>query len=183
MKRVAWCAVLAAAIAASGCSKKENASGERAATGAGDAMAAVDAAAPEDAATAAAATKAATLAGKYSLSPGTMYIPETKDWSRVKQATDEPSKLVGEGTLTLTIDAEGRVSGTIDSGPAAPAVLDGSLVGDEVRANVRRQTPSDQGLTGTLEGSRSGTRAKGTLSLAESNAAIVRHGTFEVEKK
>ena len=43
-----------------------------------------------------------------------------------------------------------RVSGTIDSGPAAPAIIDGSVVDGEIRGNVRRKDPADDGLTGTL---------------------------------
>jgi hypothetical protein len=121
----------------------------------------------------------ATYEGTYALTPGSYYVPEHKDYAGVKQAKDDPSKHVGNGTLALSIEGE-RVTGTIDTGPASPAVIDGSIVDGEIRATVRRKTPDD-GLTGTLTAhEKDGT---GALSLAESNAAIVREGKLSLQKK
>lgn len=127
--------------------------------------------------------KAASYSGTYSLTPAPMYIPATKDWNNVKQAKDDPSKHVGEGKLSLEVDANGRVSGTLDAGPAAPAVIDGSLVNGEIRGVVRRKDPADEGLTGTFVGTLSGDEVSGTIALAESNAAIVREGKLSLRKK
>ena len=69
------------------------------------------------------------------------------------------------------------------SGPAAPAVIDGALMGSEIRGNVRRKTLTDDGLTGTLVAKLSGDTVEGTLSLAEANAAIVRDGKLSLKKK
>ncbi|HVJ91540.1 MAG TPA: hypothetical protein VM580_17175 [Labilithrix sp.] len=126
---------------------------------------------------------AASFAGSYSVAPATLYIPATKDYEKVKQRADDPTKHVGEGTLSLSVDADGRVSGTIETGPAGPAVIDGQRLDDEIRGNVRRQDPGDNGLTGTLVGKVSGDSVEGKVSLAEANAAIVREGKFSLKKK
>ncbi len=112
-----------------------------------------------------------------------MYIPDTKDYARVKQAPDDPAKHVGEGTITLAVDAEGIVSGTIDSGPAAPAIVEGRVIDGELRGNVRRKDPADSGLTGTLVATQAGGAVEGKLSLAESSAAVVREGKLSLKKK
>ena len=125
---------------------------------------------------------AATYSGKYSVSPASYYIPTSKDWSSVKQAKDDPTKHVGDGTLTLVVDGEGKVTGTIDSGPAGPAVIEGSVIDGEPRGFIRRKDPGDQGLTGTFTAMASGNTAEGKLSLAEASAAIVREGKFSLEK-
>lgn len=127
--------------------------------------------------------KATSYAGTYSVAPGSIYIADTKEFERVKQAKDDPSKHVGEGAISLEVSADGRVSGTIDSGPAAPAVIDGLLTGTDLRGNVRRKDPKDDGLTGTLVATVNGGSVQGELSLAEAHAAIVRAGKVSLEKK
>lgn len=126
---------------------------------------------------------AASYGGTYSVAPASFYIPAAKDYASVKQVKDDPSKHVGDGALTVGIAADGRVSGTIDAGPAGPAVIDGMKVGDEIRGTVRRKDPSDDGLTGTLSGKVSGDAIEGTLALAEAHAAIVREGKFTLKKR
>jgi hypothetical protein len=127
--------------------------------------------------------EAASYAGSYTLAPAALHIPESKDYAHVKQAKDDPSKLVGPGTLSLTVGADGRVRGEIDSGPASPSEIDGSLVDGEVRGIVRRKTPSDNGLTGTLVAKLAGEQGEGKLSLAEGNAALLREGAFTLKRK
>jgi hypothetical protein len=141
--------------------------------------AAVSASAAPSASASAAPSAHAAYEGTYTLAPASYYVPEHKDYAGVKQAKDDPAKHVGNGALTLTIEG-GRVSGSIDSGPVSPAIIDGALVDGEIRATVRRKTPDD-GLTGTLTArEKDGT---GALSLAESNAAIVREGKLTLKKK
>lgn len=136
-----------------------------------------------DAEGAATTRQAASYEGTYTLAPATMYIPETKDYARVKQAPDDPQKHVGEGTLALEVDADGVLTGTIDSGPAAPAIVEGRLIDGELRGNVRRKDPADHGLTGTLIAKPTGGAVEGELALAESSAAIVRDGKLSLKKK
>jgi hypothetical protein len=120
--------------------------------------------------------------GTYTLVPSSLHIPDSKDYAHVKQAKDDPSKHVGDGTLTLHVEGD-RVSGSIDTGPASLALIDGTLIGEEIRGNVRRKTPSDDGLTGTIVAKLASDGAAGSLSLAESNAAILREGKVSLKKK
>ena len=136
-----------------------------------------------DAGSAKPAGEATAYAGTYSLSPGTYYIPSAKDYGSVKQAKDDPTKHVGEGTLSLAVDADGKVTGTIDTGPAAPGVVEGSIIDGEIRGFIRRKDPKDQGLTGTFTAKAAGDAVDGKLALAEANAAIVREGKLSLKKK
>lgn len=127
---------------------------------------------------------ASAFAGTYNLAPAPLFIHESKDYANVKQAKDDPSKNVGEGTMVLSIDGSGKVTGTVDTGPASPAVIDGTVLeGGEVRGVVRRKTPADDGLTGTFIGKVAGDAITGKLSLAEANAAILRAGDATLKKK
>lgn len=134
------------------------------------------------AATTATATAGGSFKGSYTAKPAALYIPaDNKDYASVKQAKSDDTTLVGDGTLALAIAGD-RVTGTIDSGPASPAVIDATLAGDEVRGTVRRKTPEDQGLTGVIVGKLEGGKVTGTLTLAEGNAAILRDATFTASK-
>jgi hypothetical protein len=162
------------ALGISGCSKPE----ERAGTPTpAKAAASVSSAAASSAPRATSSASEASYAGTYSLAPGSVYIPTSKEFSGARVAKDEPSKLVGEGALTLTIDAQGRLRGTIDSGPLSPAILEGStLEGDALRGTIRRRDPSDEGLTGTFVGNRVGSKVEATLFVADATAVLVRTG-------
>lgn len=124
---------------------------------------------------------AAAWTGTYTLAPAKMYISDTKDFERVKQVKDDPTQHVGDGTLSIDVGADGRVTGTIDAGPASPAIIDGSVVDGEIRCTVRRKTIADNGLTGTFTAKSTG--EDGKLALAEANAAIVREGKVTLKKK
>lgn len=126
---------------------------------------------------------ASSYSGTYSLSPGRLHIPDAKDYAGVKQAKDDPSKHVGEGVLSLAVDSDGRVRGTIDSGPASPALIDGTLVQGQIRGTIRRKDPRDEGLTGTLEGKVTADIVDGELALSEASAAIVRQGKLSLKKR
>jgi hypothetical protein len=126
---------------------------------------------------------AASYGGTYTLAPGTIYINAGKDYAHVKQAKDDPAKHVGAGTLSIAVAADGKVSGSVESGPASPATIDGALVDGEIRGNVRRTTTSDDGLTGTLVGKITGASGAGTMTLADANASIVRDGPITLTRK
>ena len=139
-------------------------------------------AAPKAAASGSAATAAssgAAYAGTYSLTPAAFYIPDTSGWNGVKQVKDDPAKDMGDGAFSLAVDPTGKVTGAIHSGPASPAVIDGQLVGDEIRGNIRRKTPSDDGLTGTIVATPAG---EGKMALADANSAIVREAKLTLKK-
>lgn len=176
--------LLAGALA--GCPKSESDANKAApsatASAAGPASPDADAGAPPDA-NAKPAGQGASFGGSYKIAPGLMYIPETKDYGNVKQVKDDPEKHVGEGTLTLEVAADGKITGTVDTGPAAPGLVDGSVIEGELRGVIRRKEPKDDGLTGTFIATRSADAVEGRLSLADTNAAIVREGTFSLKKK
>jgi hypothetical protein len=126
--------------------------------------------------------KAVTYAGKYTVSAGKMYVPDQKDWSSVKFKNDE-TKMLGDGELVLSVDGQGRVSGSTEAGPLGASVLDGISDGTTLTATVRRKDPSDEGLTGTLVAKIAGDALDGTMKLAEANAAVVREAKVDLKAK
>ncbi len=134
--------------------------------------------------TTAGATKsgASSFKGKYTVAAGTMYVPEAKDWAAVKWKNDD-TKLLGDGELSLAVDAEGRVTGSSEGGPLGAAVIEGKSDGHTLAATVRRKDPTDDGLTGTLLATVTGDKVDGTMKLSEFTAAVVRTATFSVAKK
>lgn len=182
MKISAYCTFLGLSLATlAGCDDKnktapEPSASSATATSAAPAASAAPSAKPVD-------PKIGAWSGAYTLAAAELSIPsDNKDYKGVKQAKDDPSKLMGDGKIDLTIDAEGKVAGTVE-GAAGPAVIDGSVVGDEIRGNVRRKDPKDNGLTGTLFAKIAGGAAEGKLALSEGNAAIVREAKVELKKK
>lgn len=187
MKNHALYMLLAATLAVAGCDDKNKTPAPAPAPSGSVATPATSgsAAAPAGSASAkgADAKVGSAWSGPYTLAAATLSIPtENKDYAGVKQAKDDPSKLMGEGQIELTVDGTGKVVGTIEGG-AGPAVVDGSVVGEEIRGTVRRKNPKDDGLTGTITAKIAGDAAEGKLSLSESNAAIVREAKIVLKKK
>ncbi len=129
-----------------------------------------------------ASMKAVSYAGKYTVSAGTMYVPDQKDWSSVKFKNDE-TKMLGDGEIALSVDGQGRVSGSTEAGPLGASVLEGISDGTTLTATVRRKDPSDEGLTGTLVAKIAGEALDGMMKLAESNAAVVREAKVDAKAK
>jgi hypothetical protein len=86
---------------------------------------------------------------------------------------------LGEGTLTLSVDAGGRVSGAID-GPLGPATIDGLAADRALTATIARKDPSDRGFTGTLSGTIEDAKATGTMNVTLGEASVVRTVTFSL---
>lgn len=118
----------------------------------------------------------------FALAPAKLYIPDSKDWSGTKQAKSDDAKLVGEGKMSLEVNATGRVSGATEDGPLGAAVIDGRLDDGTLRATLRRKDPSDEGLTGTLFASVTGDKLEGTMELADGTAASVREAKVSGSK-
>lgn len=130
------------------------------------------------------AIAAAAYEGKYTATPGALYIPsENKDYTGVKQAKDDGTKMVGDGTLSLAVDGTGKVTGTIDSGPAQGSLVDGTVEGDKLTGTVRVKSPNTDGLHGSLLGKVGGDGIEGTMTLADSNASVLRDVKFSASKK
>ena len=142
-------------------------------------------AAPQASASAAPAAAApASYAGTYSAAPGTLSLPtDDKEYKGVKQAKEDGTKYVGDGAFSLTVDPAGRVTGTIDSGPAAPALIAGEVVDGALNGTIRRKDVGDEGLTGTILGKVAGGSVEGTMKLADANALVLREAKFTAKKK
>lgn len=135
------------------------------------------------AATAAGAAHAgATYTGKYTVTAGTMYVPNEKDWASVKFKNDD-TKMLGDGEMTLNVDSSGKVAGTTEAGPLGASIIDGRIDNGLLTATIRRKDVTDDGLTGTLVATVAGDVLAGTMNLAESNAAVVRVAKLEAKKK
>ena len=187
---------LALATALGGCSKSSTsdgsgapASGERAEAGAaspaGSAVTS-SAGAEAGAAPASPASPGATAGSftvKYTLAPATMYIAVDEKGKPQAKFTNDEAKYLGEGTLSLTIGPDGRVTGTSAGGPLGDAIANGFASGSALSATILRKDPEDGGLTGTLVATISGDKIEGTMKLAESNAAVVREAKVSGAKK
>jgi hypothetical protein len=185
MRRAAVMVVVGILLA---CGKKSGSASDASDTSVATVVSASPSAVPSAAASTAASSStssgtSASFTGSYTLAPGQLHIPDSKDYAHVKQAKDDPSKLVGPGTLTLNVTAEGKVTGEMETGPAAPALISGSVVDGEIRGFVRRKTPSDDGLTGTIVAKVAGAGGEGKLTLAEGNASILREGNVTLSAK
>jgi hypothetical protein len=180
MTRGALVLAMLALSALTGCPKSKETSagdagaGQPAASASASASASGSGSATASASASAAATGAPTeWAVKYTITPGTLYIPDGKDWSHTK-FKNEPDKYLGAGSLTLTVEPSGRVTGTSEGPPLGEAILDGHREGDALTATVRRKDPGDFGLTGTLDAKIAGDKLEGTMNLADTHAEAVR---------
>jgi hypothetical protein len=165
------------ALAACGKTAKNDAPPDPSAAGASSAFIA-SSAVPEAAAPKAAAT---TWSLKYTLAPADMYVSE-QDKKSVHFKND-PDKYVGDGTISLTVQPDGQVTGASDAPPLGPTLIAGLVHDGELTATVRRTNPSDEGLTGTITAKIAGDKLDGTAKLAESNAAVVREAKISGTKK
>ena len=125
-------------------------------------------------------------AGSYKSEPGTLYVPTEvangKDWKAVKWRGDLSNAGLGDGPMTLAVDATGRVSGSLE-GPLGPALINGQLAEGKLTATITRKNPSDGGFVGTLVGSVEGDKVTGTLKLSQRAASVIRSATFSAAKK
>jgi hypothetical protein len=177
----AWAASLVVVLAL-GCGKKATTDGPPAASGSAAPRASAAASGASAAASSAAPTKTAEWAVTYKTTAGTLYIPDAKDWASAKFKNDE-SKYLGEGTLSLAVDSAGVVTGSSEGGPLGATVIQGFVDKGVLSATVRRKTPSDDGLTGTIIARTSDDKLEGSMKLAEANAAVVRDGTITAKRK
>jgi hypothetical protein len=158
-----------------GCSKPSAAPSEGAASAAPAPSAApAQSAAPEP-------PKPSTWSGEYNAEHASMYVPDGAEWSGVKFHGDDASTNLGAGTLKVSIDPTGRVSGE-GEGALGPFEVSGLLDGNTFSARLSPQHPAD-GFTGVATGARTGEAIAGTMRLSYSNASIVREARFTLGKK
>ncbi|HEX7664089.1 MAG TPA: hypothetical protein VF407_06260 [Polyangiaceae bacterium] len=138
-------------------------------------------AAPTTSASAAPAATGSKLAGSYTASAGTFYVPDGGEWSGTKWRGDDAGDGLGDGTITLTITGN-HVDGTID-GPLGPGVIDGAFFGDRITARVDPKSPSDGGWTGTLDATVKDGAGEGELRATSLvNAHLVRQAKVTIKK-
>lgn len=114
---------------------------------------------------------------KYTLTVGSMHAPEMKTFK------NDETKYLGDGTLTLDVGPDGKVTGTSEGDPLGATLIDGQLEGETLNGTVRRKDIADNGLVGTLTSTVKGGTLEGELHLSESNAAVVRLGKVTGTKK
>ncbi len=121
---------------------------------------------------------ATTFLGTYKSEPAALYIPAAPDWKGVRWAVKETPLGIGEGAITMTIDAAtGRVTGAVE-GPLGPGVLAGVAREGNLTATIVRKDPSDRGFTGTLMASVKSGHADGTMSVSLAEASAIRQASF-----
>lgn len=178
--RVSSLVVLLAATAALACSKEPPKPG-------GDGNEAGAAPTAEASAKGPAADARATireLTGEYTTKVGTFFVPDHKDWEKVRWRGDDAKDGVGKGALTFVVGSDGRVRGeTGEGGALGAAVLSGIVHEGRVTATLLRKVADDDGFTGTLEGTLEGDTLRGTMRLASAASHLVREGSFEAKRK
>jgi hypothetical protein len=128
------------------------------------------------AAPAASAGVAPSWHGTYKSAASALSVPP--EWKKVHWSDTQSTTGLGDGAMTLTVDAAtGRVSGALE-GPLGPATLDGAVADGKLSATVRRKDPTDHGFTGTMVGSMSGDHAEGTMDVSLGTAGVVRSASF-----
>lgn len=116
--------------------------------------------------------------GSYKSVAAALTLPKGVSW----RVPETPAG-VGDGTIALTVEGDGRIHGTVE-GPIGPATVNGRVADRHVTARVLRSDPADMGFTGTLVGdvadpatSRPGVMT-GTMNVALGEVAAVRTATF-----
>jgi hypothetical protein len=174
--------VIACVLVLAGCPKDDPPKAEAGAAGPSSSIS--PQASASASASAAPSGGAASYEGTYTATPGVLYIPsESKEYSGVKQAKDEGTKMVGDGALTLAVDGSGRMTGTFESGPAEGSIVDGTVADGNVSGTVRVKTAGKDGLHGSLVGKMAGDAIEGTMKLADHNASVLRDVKFTAKKK
>jgi hypothetical protein len=104
-------------------------------------------------------------------------------WKKTAWSDTKATAGIGDGTMSLVVEAStGRVTGELE-GPLGPAILEGAAADGALSATVRRRDPSDRGFAGTLVGSMANDRIEGTMSLSLGQASAVRGATFSLSRE
>jgi hypothetical protein len=143
-----------------------------------------DAAAPDvlsDGGTAAGSDLAGTWEGRYDAKKGTIELPP-----KVKDKThdgDDGKSSIGQGTVRITISAEGDVRGKA-GGALGNATLSGKAEGGMVRISVFPDDPLGNGaMTGVLIVAAKDGVLTGELRVAGPDAKVIRESLVELKRK
>jgi hypothetical protein len=171
-------AEIALALAVVACSKSDESAAPTGATGATPrssgppvAMAQADSAAPES---------ARTWSGHYTAAAGPFYVPDGGEWAGVRFRGEDASVGLGEGTLRVTVDSSGHVTGTLD-GALGALGMNGELAADAFSA-VIVTTDRAHGFTGTAVGTVEGNHIAGTMRLSLPTGNVIRAASFTLDR-
>jgi hypothetical protein len=174
---------LFASVACSNPSSAGGAAGSSASASPAASAAAPPAASASGKPAAAAPTGPVAWNGTYSSAPGSMYVYDGGEWKGVHFRGDDASIGLGDGPLTLTVDAKtGIVRGT-GTGPIGDVILTGAVTGEELTFSVLRKDTADRGFTGTGSGKLSGDTCEGVMRLSRGDAHVIREAKFTLSKK
>ena len=120
--------------------------------------------------------------GTYTAERAGYYLPDGGEYSGVKFHGDDAGDALGEGTLSLKVDADGIVTGE-GAGALGAVLIRGVLRGDDLTFTVSRKDPADLGVTGTGIGTVTGDAAEGTLHLSAYRAQIIREAKFKLSRQ
>jgi hypothetical protein len=128
----------------------------------------------------AAQKEASRWAGTYKSVAASIYVPDAAEWSGFKWRGADAGEGLGEGPISLTVDARTHLVSGAAGGPIGDVILTGTDDDGRLVASVRRKDARDQGLTGTLVAVPSPDHIDGTMRLSYGDAHIVREATFHL---
>jgi hypothetical protein len=167
--------LLALGLLAAGCSKSNDPPPPA------PAVLATEATSASAASSSVAPNAAETWSGRYSASPGALYVPDGAEWAGVKFRGEDASVGLGEGTIVVKIDRDGKVSGALE-GPLGPLRIAGQLAAKEFSAALVSGDPA-RGFAGTAVGAEDGDRIAGTMRLSLPTGNVLREASFALERK
>jgi hypothetical protein len=128
-----------------------------------------------------AASTIGTWEGTYDAKKGSVVLPpKVKDKGRDK---DDGKTATGQGTVTLSIDAEGALRG-VAKGALGNGTITGTAEGVMIRASVNPDDPhAPHAMTGTLVGMLKEGVIRAELVVAGPDATLIRESAVELRRK
>lgn len=160
------------------CDKKNDGTGTAASA---SAAASVVASASASASAAPAPDAPRTFKGTYTAARASFYIPDGGEYSGVKFRGDDAGDALGEGTIAITVDKDGIVTGEGD-GPLGPFTIAGIERDGDVTFSLRRKDANDLGPTGTGIATLSDKSLDGTLRVSAYRAQVIREVTIKLAR-
>lgn len=119
--------------------------------------------------------------GHYDAKKGAVLLPP-----RVKDAAlekDDGKKLAGKGTLSITVDATGKVVGK-NRGALGPGLVTGRVDDGIVRASINPEDPTvPNAMTGVFVALQKGETLVGEIRVAGPDATVVREAPVTLARK
>jgi len=94
---------------------------------------------------------------------------------------DDGQSNSGKGTIELTLDAQGGISGKL-SGPLGAMIASGELQEGRLAAQLTPQAETPNALAGVLTGRLAEGVIRGSIQASSADSLVVRSATFELKK-